>query len=245
MTFSEFQKAIRSKMMPSGDELAKLAQEKFAINRRKVKANFNRHLDRLLSLEFKIYKDYEKECSKTIIDEAMRKRLLTNLETFSETFVRNYDKLWEFFLSISQSRKTRAGGSFEKHVKYLFELLEYPFERQSVLNGRVDYVIPSVNAFKRNRTSCVVISVKRTLRERWRQVVGELTSTNAGKIYILTADENVSYTKVEEMKNHNVNLVVWDQYKAEKFREHYNVLGFTQFVKVDLPSSKRLWQQLL
>lgn len=245
MTFSQFQRAMRSKIMPSGDELAKLTQEKLVVSRRKVKANFNRYLDQLLSLEFKIYKNYEEECSKKIIDEAMGKGLLTDMETFSETFIQNYDKLWEFFLSISQSRKTRAGGSFEKHVKYLFELLDYPFERQSVLNGKVDYVIPSMNAFKRNRTSCVVISVKRTLRERWRQVIGELTSTNAGKIYILTADKDISYAKVEEMKNHNVNLVVWDKYKDKKFKDHYNVLGFTQFVKVDLPSSRRLWQQLL
>jgi hypothetical protein len=52
--------------------------------------------------------------------------------------------------------------SFEKHVRYLFELLDYPFERQAILDGKVDYVIPSKDAFGKNRTACVVISIKRT-----------------------------------------------------------------------------------
>ena len=91
----------------------------------------------------------------------------------------------------------------------------------------------------------MVISIKRTLRERWRQVVGELSSTNAGKIYILTADEDISYAKVKEMKTHNVNLVVWDEYKEEKFQDYHSVIGFSSFINIDLPSSRKLWERLI
>jgi hypothetical protein len=48
---------------------------------------------------------------------------------------------------------TRAGGSFENHVKYLFESLNYPFDSQTILDGKVDYVIPSEKAFRKNRTA--------------------------------------------------------------------------------------------
>lgn len=245
VTFKEFQRQLRMELMPSGDELARIAQERFPVKKTKVQTNFNLALKRLLELEFDIYKEYEKNCSTKIIEKSINQKLLKDTGSFTESFKENYNALWEFFLSISQSRKTRAGGSFEKHVRYLFELLDYPFDPQTILNGRVDYVIPSESAFRKNRTACVVISIKRTLRERWRQVVGELAATNAGRIYILTADDNISYPKVEEMKRHNVNLVIWDEYKEKKFQKYYNVIGFTQFVKVDLPSSKRLWQQLL
>lgn len=249
MTFKEFQKQLRVEYMPSGDVLAKITQERFPVEKYKVQTNFNLYLRNLLNLEFEIYNEYERDCSTKIVEEAVNRKLLKDAGSFSQSLKDNYDDLWEFFLSISQSRMTRAGRSFEKHVRYLFELLDYPFDTQSILNGRVDYVIPSEKAFKKNRTACVVISIKRTLRERWRQVVGELAATNAGRIYILTAeeekDDNISYPKVEEMKKHNVNLVIWDEYKEKKFKENYNVLGYTQFVKVDLPSSKNLWQQLL
>jgi len=244
MSFMRLQKELRTKFMPSGNELAKLSQKSFTIDKLKIEEDFNFYLKHLLKLEFEIYKKKEKECSTKIIKEAIKKGFLKDRRSFSSSFKQNYDELWEFFLSISQSRKTRAGGSFEKHVKYLFELLHYPFDTQTVLNGKVDYVIPR-DAFKKNRTSCVVISIKRTLRERWRQVIGELTSTNAGKIYILTADEEISYPKVEEMKSHNVNLVVWDEYKIDKFQQYFNVLGFNQFIQIDLPSSRKMWERLL
>lgn len=245
MDFKEFQRKRRVELMPSGDKLAKLAQKRLPVTKSKVRRNFNLYLRQLIDLEFTIYKKYERKCSAQIIKEAEKQGLLRKSTSLSSLFKSNYNKLWEFFLSISQSRMARAGGSFERHVRYLFELLNYPFDRQSVLNGKVDYVIPSVSAFKKNRTACVVISIKRTLRERWREVVGELASINAGKIYMLTADPGISFSKVKEIRAHNINLVIWDEYKKEKFKKHYSVLGFTQFVNVDLPSSKKMWKQLV
>jgi hypothetical protein len=245
MDFAKLQKALRKELMPSGEKLAELAQQRLPMDKAKVKSKFNFYLSKLLDIEFELYKQFEKECSIKIVEKAIQRKLLKDHGILLQSFKDNYDKFLIFFLSIAQSRKTRAGGSFERHVRYLFELLGYPFDTQTILNGKVDYVIPSEEAFKRNRTACVVISIKRTLRERWRQVVGELAATNAGRIYLLTADPKISYAKVEEMKKHNVNLVTWDKCKKEKFQKHYNVLGFTQFVKVHLPSSEKLWRPLL
>lgn len=231
--------------MPSGEDFANLALQGYSFDKSKIQERFNVILKDLVNLELEIYERHEKNCSMKIIEEAIKKGLLYEAGSFIEFFEQNYIKLREFFKSIFQSRVERAGGSFERHVSYLLELLGYPFDKKSILNGKVDYLIPSENAFRKNRTACVVISIKRTLRERWRQVIGELASTNAGKIYMLTADKDISYLKVEEMRNHNVNLVIWDEYKKEKFQEYYNVLGFTQFVNVDLPSSRKMWERLL
>ena len=51
-------------------------------------------------------------------------------------------------------------------------------------------------------------------------------STVLRRIYMMTADENISPSKIDEMKKHNVT-------------------GFSQFIKINLPSSKNLWKQLL
>lgn len=245
MNFAEFQKKRRAELMPSGEELAKMAQRKCNFTSLQIKSDFNNCLKKLMDIEFKLYEQKEKECSEKIIKEAERVKLLKKTSSLASSFKYNYQNIRDFFKSISQSRMTRAGGSFENHVKYLFESLEYPFDSQTVLNGKVDYVIPSEKAFRKNRTACVVISIKRTLRERWKQVVGELASTNAGRIYMMTADEDISSSKIDEMKKHNVNLVIWDELKREKFEKRYNVTGFSQFIKIDLPSSKKMWKQLL
>lgn len=245
MTFKEFFKVQRKKLMPCGENLAEQAQKNFQIDRRRIKEKFNLYLRGLLNLEYEIYKRYEKNCSFKIIGEAIKQKLLKESKSFLKTFKANYDNLLEFFISISNSRKARAGGSFEKHVRYLFELLDYPFERQKILNGKVDYIISSISAFRKNRTACVVISIKRTLRERWRQVVGELASTRAGKIYLLTADEEITHKTVEEISKHNVILVVWDEWKEAKFKDVYSVIGFSQFINVDLPSTRKMWELLI
>lgn len=235
---------LRVDLMPTGDELAKMAQSRYKITKSKIEKQFGSYLHKLMNLEFQLYKEKEVDCSSKIIEKAVKKKLLIDTGKFANSFARNYDNIWKFFLSISQSRKSRAGGSFENHVRYLFELLGYPFDTQTILDGKVDYLIPSESAFRRNRSACVVISIKRTLRERWRQVVGELASINAGRIYLLTADEDISQNKVDEMKGHNVNLVIWDEYKKKSFKDSYNVLGFNQFISEDLPSSRKLWERL-
>ena len=245
MNFAQFQKKRRVELMPSGEKLARFAQRKCGFPLSQIKSNFNDCLKKLLDIEFKLYEQKEKECSEKIIREAERLKLLKKTSSLASSFKYNYQNIRDFFRSISQSRMTRAGGSFENHVKYLFESLKYPFDSQTMLNGKVDYVIPSENAFRKNRTACVVISIKRTLRERWKQVVGELASTNAGRIYMMTADEDISPSKINEMKKHNVNLVIWDDLKRKKFKKYYNVTGFSQFIKIDLPSSQKLWERLL
>lgn len=245
MKFVDFQRKRRVEIMPSGKKLAKMAQREYGFTSSQIKSNFNGCLKKLMDIELKFYEQKEKECSAKIIRESEGLKLLKKTSSLASSFKYNYQNLRDFFKSISQSRVTRAGGSFENHVKYLFESLKYPFDSQTILNGKVDYIIPSEKAFRKNRTACVVISIKRTLRERWRQVVGELASINAGKIYMMTADEDISPSKVDEMKKHNVNLVIRDELKREKFKEYYNVTGFSQFIKIDLPSSKKMWEQLL
>ena len=62
MNFLEFQKKRRKELMPSGDKLAKIAQEKYCFTASQVKTDFNSCLRKLLDIEFSIYQEKEKEC---------------------------------------------------------------------------------------------------------------------------------------------------------------------------------------
>ncbi|MBC8526762.1 MAG: hypothetical protein ISS28_03430 [Candidatus Cloacimonetes bacterium] len=246
--FQEFQKAIRQNFMPSGKQLAEFAQEKLII--KNVEKNFNSYLRELLNNEFDLYKEYEKKCTIKIFEEAFQRKLFkfpkdNSQKSFLGFFDQYYDDFWKVFLGISQSRKTRAGGSFENHLRFLFSKINYPYDMQTTLNGRVDYLFPSEEVFSKNRTVCLIISVKRTLRERWRQVIGELSSINAGKIYIATQEENIAKAKIHEMKKHNINLVVFDEEKEKNFLSEHNVIGFTELITVHLPAQKILWEKFI
>jgi len=246
--FQILQKSIRGNFMPSGENLAELAQKKLKIDN--VEQNFNLFLEQLLEIEFELYKEFEKKCTIKIFNEAFQKNILkipkdSFHKSFLDFFNEHYNDFWNVFLSISQSRKTRAGGSFERHLKFLFSHLNYPYNTQTQLNGRVDYLFPSEKVFKKSRTACLIISVKRTLRERWRQVVGELASINAGKIYIVTQEKNISIPKIQEMDKHNINLVVFDEEKEKNFADKYNVIGFTELISVHLPTQKKYWEKYL
>ncbi|NQV17895.1 MAG: hypothetical protein HQ534_05055 [Armatimonadetes bacterium] len=248
INFNDFQKTIRKQFMPSGERLAELAQKKLEMNN--IEKNFNLFLKQLLKIEFDLYKEFEKKCTIKIFDEAFKQKIFEIpkddfKKTFSDFFNKYYNDFWNVFLSISQSRKARAGGSFERHLEFLFSRLNYPYATQTQLNGRVDYLFPSEKVFTKNRTSCLIISVKRTLRERWRQVVGELASIKADKIYIVTQEQDISEKKIKEMEKHNIDLVVFDEEKEKNFSDHHNVISFTDLVSVHFPAKEKLWNQYM
>lgn len=74
--------------------------------------------------------------------------------------------------SFAQSRKTRAGGSAQYHIAYILNQLGYQgeYETQRVLNGTVDFLFPSYAMWQTDRRRCTILSTKRTLRERYKQI---------------------------------------------------------------------------
>ncbi len=77
-------------------------------------------------------------------------------------------------LSLSQSRVSRAGHTVELILETLLKVFGVKYERNKRINEeQLDFVIPDVETLKKNPRNAVVISVKREVRERWREVVGE------------------------------------------------------------------------
>ncbi|HZL68556.1 MAG TPA: type II restriction endonuclease [Candidatus Limnocylindrales bacterium] len=85
----------------------------------------------------------------------------------------NFYALDRFFLGLTQGRRPRAGAAFELVIRRLFVALNYPFTSQAVINGQPDFILPSVEHFRKNAMDAIIFTVKRTLRERWRQIVTE------------------------------------------------------------------------
>jgi hypothetical protein len=262
----------REKLSPK--TLAQKAQERTqaklgVLNCEKV----NDFLCSLVDDEYEIYLEVERELIETAIEsflkageEERRKypnlnRLILQVQTQIvrssdpiETLIEISKPLAHFYKllmeSFAQSRKTRAGGSAQYHIEFILDELGYKglYERQRILNGTVDFLFPSFEMWQKDRRRCTVLSVKRTLRERYKQVFEELSATRGLVLYLLStqteseAQKDITQEKVQRLNEQNVYLIVRDEIKQGRFSQEANVLGFTDFFCKELPRLKERWK---
>lgn len=153
-----------------------------------------------------------------------------------------YPDLWQVFLSRSNSRKQRGGKDFEEQLGQLLAIAEVPFDPQ-IKTFHSDFILPSIEFFNRDKTRAMLISAKRTLRERWQNLVNEIYETRCPNAYLATADEAISKEVIDRMRRYNLHLVVWDSVKAEKFATEPVVLGFTQLANEEIATFRPRWSQ--
>lgn len=157
-----------------------------------------------------------------------------------EVFQRWYPYLREMFLSVAQSRKARGGRDFELQFGGMLDLIGVPYQKMK-RSYRVDFMMPDDKTFKKNPTSAAIASAKRTLRERWREVVEELYDMRSPNIFLITADYDVSKTHVKAICNdYRLHLVVWNEVK-EKYSGEPLVLSYNQWAKERLPILMKFW----
>lgn len=158
--------------------------------------------------------------------------------------------IYALSLSTTQSRRSRAGKTFENIMETFMEAFEIPFENQSSIgtnfyrqNGlgkKVDLIVPGGDEYVKNRSKCAIVTMKTTLRERWQEVAEELTRTNVPHIYLLTLDRGITANVINTIKNYNIALVVLSTEKA-KFKDFENVQDFSDFFLKEMPHIVSYW----
>lgn len=165
-----------------------------------------------------------------------------------DAFARAIERLMEewyyhfrqLFLSVSQSRKTRGGRDFELQLAELLRLADFPFEAQHKQH-RVDFMLPSYAHYDRDRTQCILLSAKRTLRERWQQVVDELHKMNCPNVFLATTDTKISKSKMKDIAQRNIKLVVFDDVKAELFPDDPMIVDYSHLAGSVMPQWQTYW----
>ncbi|MHB1077037.1 type II restriction endonuclease [Thiobacillus sp.] len=147
--------------------------------------------------------------------------------------VRGYPELNATFLSASQVRKSRAGRSFEHHIARLLRDGQIIFQEQAITGGRrPDFVLPNVKTLKakvRTYDKALILSLKTTLRERWKQVPMEKFNC---ALFLATVDDRVSADAIEDMRSLGVHLLVPESLKESKetcYSNKANVITFRDF----------------
>jgi hypothetical protein len=244
-------------------------------SRDEILRNVNTLFCDFLDTEYVLYLQYEEQCALMAIELALSEHaqrhypktsqlIRSTLSVLQDSTASSLEKLRViadhlklfyrlFEQSLAQGRMTRAGGSAQLHLIYLLEQLGYAgeFETQQVLNGRVDFVFPSKRAWELDRQRCVLVSVKRSLRERYKQIFEELGITGGLTVYLVItqtlgeARKDLTSEKVDNIRKQNVYLVVRDAVKAEMFPNENSVLSFSQFITEEPPLRRLLWRPLL
>jgi len=264
-----FAEKLREQLL-SPQLLARKAQERVlgnpptSVNCR----NVNNILCRLLDIEYEIYLESEKESFEKIGEYALIYRSeYPEISKIIEQSIKVFqyssdpeDKLKRCLSimsplykavaeSFAQGRKQRAGVSAQYHVAFVLDQLGFKdsYEMQRVLNGRVDFLFPNYRTWVEDRRRCTILSIKRSLRERYKQVYQELDITRGLTVYLMVtetleeAENDITITKVNELKNQNIYLVVRDQIKSVRFENMPHVYGFTQFFCSELPMLRERW----
>jgi hypothetical protein len=210
-----------------------------------IKENFSRLVEELQIDAYKIYLEAEQSVGKETIRKVLSDRTskTTDRNVIITTVCDMFTELDRFFLSLTQSRRPRAGTAFEIILKTLFRTQNYPFEEQQVINGQPDFLMPNRKHFDKNPMDCIIFTAKRSLRERWRQIVTE--GTRGLGFYLATIDESISSQQLDEMMKHRIYLVMPEGIKnrIEHYNTAQNVITFEEFFRHHLDPAVIRWRE--
>ncbi len=233
-------------LIPSATELAKQAirESRFhSMQTQDIKRSFSEAVNDLQIDAYNLYLKEEASAAGVAIREVVRPLLGAepNSEDVLAFFEKNFSILDRFSLRLTQSRRSRAGTAFEVIVSELFDKLSYPYTPQPDISGSTpDYVLPNELWYHQYPADSIILTLKRTLRERWRQIV---TESSSGKYYLATIDEAVSKPGLQQMMQRNVTLVVPEAIKKKKYFDALNVISFEIFFEDHLDPAMLRWEK--
>ena len=160
--------------------------------------------------------------------------------------------IYQLCLSNTQSRRSRSGKVFEGIIYFLYEYYGFSYDSQTSIGKKafstlglgkvVDSILPSTKAFQEFRNKTIVGSMKTTSRERWQEVVEEISRSNLPNIYLLTVDHDISKAKAQQMAEHNIVLVVRNDVKNIKHLHGMrNIIDFETYFEKEIPAIINYW----
>ncbi len=207
-----------------------------------IKANFSNLVEEIQSDAYRRYLAKERPAAiksfRLVLGQLLPED--ANAEHLFKVLEDNFWALDKFFLGLTNGRRPRAGKAFENVIKTLFDTLNYPYTPQPIINGQPDFLLPSEEHFRNNAMDCIIFTVKRTLRERWRQITTE--GTQGHLFFLATIDEGISVNNLAEMRRNRIYLVAPKAIKQRCYPDENNVIAFEDFFKHHLDPAMERWR---
>ncbi|MEM2374162.1 MAG: type II restriction endonuclease [Thermoproteota archaeon] len=192
-----------------------------------ISRNFEQCLLNIESMALKIYKEYEGEAFKKAAELWInnRKEWISNIlrekgdEGIKDILTEFIDCIREMEFRVGQMRKARGGKTFESIVKILLNLAgvpcEEPHKETKKILKRIDLVSPNAETARGTPDKAIFIATKRTLRERWKQVVPE--HMKGARLYLVTINGELSEEKAKEINEAGMFVYVRDELKEASY----------------------------
>ena len=218
-------------------------EDRYKFSLEEFKPNFDLLIQETEKEAHKVYKRYEREYAGKVlallINHLVDGDEINGLGDVGTILGSHSDLLDKFYMSLAQGRKARAGKAFEQFHNNFFRRLDYPFSEQPIINGKPDFLLPSREYYIENAPDCIIFTAKRTLRERWRQIVTE--GTRGQGFYLSTIDEKIPKNAFSEMRNNRIYVVCPLEIKQRKYGDVRNALSFQDFFKHHLDPAMARW----
>lgn len=203
--------------IPSVDEILGEAVASMGItqlSQDEILNKFGHLVSQLETAANEIYDKYEASAFKKLISLVKAgKQTLSDSEIESLVF-----KAKRLEFQAGQMRKSRGGSSLHKIVQELLNLAgvscEIPHKETKEVLRRIDLVAPDADTAKDTPDKAIFLAVKRTLRERWKQVVPE--HMKGARLYLVTINGQCSEQKAKEIKETGMVAYVPEHLKNQK-----------------------------
>jgi hypothetical protein len=227
------------KRIPTVDFIIRETAKTLNLRKAQIRQSFGETLVLFDQKATEIFRAYESEALLELAKgwlEINKQRVIGNVEELEallklkdwNAFVEKASKLFQDFGEAVQSfekdlgnmRKARGGKSFEKVLLRLLKLLgipaEAPLGKAKEKLRRVDIVVPCADTALDFPDRAVLLTCKRTLRERWKQEVPQIEKNRTA--YLITIDPDLSETKADEIQEKGLIAFVRDEI-ASKFQD--------------------------
>lgn len=150
----------------------------------------------------------------------------------------NVDSFIEYSLSVQNRRKSRMGFALQNHMAELFtkQGLRFTAQARTEGNNRPDFIFPGEREYSDpsfDVALLVMLGVKSTSKDRWRQVLAE--ADRITDKHLCTLEAGISTKQTDEMQRQRLTLVVpanlHATYTSEQRRKLLRVEDFISFAR--------------
>ena len=173
----------------------------------------------LIETEYLLFKEIEKKL--------YQHKVIKGFETI--------DSFLELASSIMNRRKSRAGRSLENHLEFIMKNAGIPFDMRPMVDGKEqpDILIPSRDAYEDSSypsDKLFMVGVKRTCKDRWRQVLKE--AKRIPHKHIFTIQPSISLSQLNKMHQSGISLIVPENMHSDYPADsQIELLSLNNFIK--------------
>jgi hypothetical protein len=184
-------------------------------------------LVQLMETEEKLFLRLERQ----ILSERLHQGFVTGEGADVEGFIR-------FSLSVQNRRKSRVGYALENHLSWIFNSfgLRYARGAETENGKKPDFIFPGREEYTQSSfppEALLMLGVKSTCKDRWRQVLDE--ATRIPKKHLLTLEPGISESQTRQMQEKDLQLVLPAQlhqtYKPQQQLWLYSVADFIRLAQ--------------